>query len=155
MKFYATLVLMCAVAWPAMTTAADEPLSFAAPHLQLRYEHLLEELRCLVCQNQTLADSHAELAQDLRSEVHRMLDEGLSNDAILEFMVQRYGDFVLYRPPLKVSTWLLWLGPLIAFAAALVAIVRHARKRQRPAQELDATERERLDRLLADHQRES
>ena len=111
--------------------AADIPHDLATPELQKRYQVLLEELRCLVCQNQSLADSHAELAQDLRDEVHRMLQEGLSDDEIHGFMVARYGDFVLYKPPMKTSTILLWFGPFALIALALFILWRHLTKQQR------------------------
>ena len=81
---------------PMFCLAADTPHELPTPELQQRYQVLLEELRCLVCQNQSLADSHAELAQDLRNEVHRMLKEELTDEEIRAFMVERYGDFVLY-----------------------------------------------------------
>lgn len=90
------------------------------------------ELRCLVCQNQTLADSNAELAVDLRKQIYEQLKAGAGDAQIKEFMVRRYGDFVLYRPPVKVSTALLWFGPLLLLLAGAVFAVRFAR-RQRPA----------------------
>ncbi|MCV2361286.1 cytochrome c-type biogenesis protein CcmH [Paucibacter sp. TC2R-5] len=80
---------------------------------QARIQHLSEILRCVVCQNQTLADSQAELAQDIKRELQAQVLAGSSDEAVLAFMVQRYGDFVLYRPPLKPSTWALWFGPLL------------------------------------------
>ena len=91
--------------------AADTPLSFPDAQQQTRYERLLSELRCLVCQNQSLADSHADLAQDLRNEVFRLIGSGQTDREILAFLVSRYGDFVLYKPPVKGTTWLLWFGP--------------------------------------------
>ena len=92
---------------------------------------LASELRCLVCQNQTLADSHADLAVDLREQLRTMVKRGDSDEQIMAYMTARYGDFVLYRPPVKASTWLLWFGPgalLLGGLAVLVAIIR---KRQR------------------------
>ena len=99
--------------------AATPPLEFTDPVLQQRYQSLLAELRCLVCQNQSLLDSNADLAGDLRVEVHRLLHEKVSDAAILEFMAARYGDFVLYRPPLKATTWTLWAAPFVMLAVAL------------------------------------
>ena len=93
--------------------AADLPLTFTDAPRQARYEQLLNELRCLVCQNQSLADSHADLAQDLRNEVFRMIGAGQTNAEIIVYLVKRYGDFVLYKPPMKDTTWLLWFGPLL------------------------------------------
>lgn len=94
-----------------------------------RYKVLIYELRCLVCQNQNLADSNAELAGDLRREVHRLLLEGKSSQDVIDFMVARYGDFVLYRPPLKAKTVLLWGGPFVLALGALVLLLMNLRRR--------------------------
>ncbi len=101
----------------AQMTATREPLVFMNQQQQDRFDDLTQELRCLVCQNQNLADSDAPLAHDLRREVHEMLLAGQSNEQIKLFLVQRYGDFVLYRPPVQTNTYLLWLGPLILLLA--------------------------------------
>jgi cytochrome c-type biogenesis protein CcmH len=94
------------------------------PALQQRYERLTHELRCLVCQNETIADSNATLAADLRREVRQMMEAGKSDVEIRTFLTERYGDFVLYRPPVTPRTWLLWAAPaLLLLAGALVAIV--------------------------------
>ena len=115
-----------------------------------RMLRLSEKLRCLVCQNQSLADSPAELAVDLRRQVQEQIKAGRSDDQILDFMVQRYGDFVLYEPPFKASTVLLWLGPFVLLAAAaatLVAILR--RRRNAPEEPALGREEQRLvDRVL-------
>ncbi|NCF26966.1 MAG: cytochrome c-type biogenesis protein CcmH [Gammaproteobacteria bacterium] len=116
-----------------------------------RYKILIYELRCLVCQNQNLADSNAELASDLRREVHRMILEGMNNDQIVEFMVARYGDFVLYRPPLKAKTVLLWTGPFVLGIGGVVLLLLQLRRRrtQRAAPiPLSDDERASLDALL-------
>lgn len=97
----------------ATSLAIDTEEPFDDPSLQARYDQLIEEFRCLVCQNQAIADSNATLAADLRREIHRMLSEGMSDAEITKFLVERYGDFVLYRPPVKPSTWLLWAAPLL------------------------------------------
>lgn len=128
--------------------AADVPLGFDEPALQARFEALLAELRCLVCQNQSLADSHADLAQDLRNEVHRLLDAGASDAAVRAFMVERYGDFVLYSPPLRATTVLLWAAPALFALIAAIVIVRLARRRGAPPPALSPAERTRLDALL-------
>jgi cytochrome c-type biogenesis protein CcmH len=105
----------------------------AAPADEARVRQLEERLRCLVCQNQTLADSSADLASDLRKQVRDQVAAGRSDDEILEYMVQRYGDFVLYRPPFKASTALLWIGPFVLLAGAgLVLVFTLRRRRQRP-----------------------
>lgn len=114
-------LLTCAVVLLGFATrvsAADTPFVFADPAQGTRYERLLAELRCLVCQNQSLADSNADLAQDLRNEIHRMLNAGENDQAIIAFLVARYGDFVLYRPPLQRTTSLLWFGPLLLLGIA-------------------------------------
>ncbi|MEF8722078.1 MAG: cytochrome c-type biogenesis protein [Candidatus Accumulibacter delftensis] len=91
------------------------------------------ELRCLVCQNESLAGSHAELANDLRREIRTLIDAGKSDDEIMEFMVSRYGDFVRYRPPLKGTTLLLWFGPGVLFVLGFAALLRYLRRRDRAA----------------------
>ena len=104
--------------------AADTPFDFDDALKQQQYESIIEEVRCLVCQNQSLADSSADLAQDLRQEIYEMVNAGKTDDEILAFLVARYGDFVLYRPQLKASTWLLWFGPFIFLLVSVVFIVR-------------------------------
>ncbi|WP_373990384.1 cytochrome c-type biogenesis protein CcmH [Duganella sp. BuS-21] len=99
----------------------------ASEDLDKRAAALEEELRCLVCQNQTIADSHAGLASDLRREVREQLAQGKSEQEVLDFMVQRYGDFVLYRPPVKSSTWLLWFGPFLLVAAGALLLISRLR----------------------------
>jgi cytochrome c-type biogenesis protein CcmH len=99
----------------AQTVSAEiEVYDFKDPVLEKRYQSLTEELRCLVCQNQNIADSHAELAQDLRRKVFELLNRGQSDTEIVDYMTDRYGDFVLYRPPFNFKTMILWLGPLLA-----------------------------------------
>ena len=121
-----------------------------------RYQQLIYELRCLVCQNQNLADSNAELAGDLRREVHRLILEGKSDQDVIDFMVARYGDFVLYRPPLKAKTVLLWSGPFVLGIGALVLLLVQLRRRR--AEDAGATplsdeERARLRELLKQEER--
>ena len=113
------------------TTLAKEPLVFKDDAQEARYNQLALELRCLVCQNQNLADSDAPLAQDLRKEMFDMLQAGQSNDEIKSFLVDRYGDFVLYRPPLKGNTMALWLMPGILFVGGGLVLVFIVRKRAR------------------------
>ena len=116
---------------------------------------LAAELRCLVCQNQTIADSNAPLAEDLRNRVREKMRQGSSDSQIIDFMVERYGDFVLYRPPVKATTLLLWFGPLLLLAAGFVVLVRRV-LRWRPAQDLEinASERKRAAELLAGNEAE-
>ncbi len=110
-------------------SSATEAALAADPVAEKRLQALSEELRCLVCQNQNIADSNAELAQDLRREIRTMIRDGKSDKEIIDFMVVRYGDFVLYRPPLKGATLLLWGGPLLLLALGLFALVRYQRRR--------------------------
>lgn len=101
---------------------------FDTPEQEKIFHKLSGELRCLVCQNQSISDSNAGLAKDLRTEIHGMLLEGKSEDEIISFMVERYGDYVLYRPPFKPLTWLLWLGPLAAFVIGMFYVKRFIRE---------------------------
>ena len=113
-KFFIVIfLLIISFTAVAQKTGVQEPLVFASQQQQERFNKLTEELRCLVCQNQNLADSDAPLAHDLRREVHEMVLAGRTNQQIKEFLVTRYGDFVLYRPPVQKNTYLLWLAPLV------------------------------------------
>jgi cytochrome c-type biogenesis protein CcmH len=110
---------------------AKEPLIFMNPEQEVRYNELTLELRCLVCQNQNLADSDAPLAQDLRKEIYDMMKAGQSNEEIKTFLVDRYGDFVLYKPPLKGNTLALWLAPAVLLLGGGLVVVLTVRKRTR------------------------
>jgi len=112
----------------ATLAVAQQPVD---PALRERLKKLEEELRCLVCQNQTLADSNAPLAEDLRREVRELAAQGKNDEQIKEFLVQRYGDFVLYKPPVKETTWLLWFGPFILLAGGLATWYLVLRRRRR------------------------
>jgi cytochrome c-type biogenesis protein CcmH len=128
---------------------------FDDPAKEARYKALIKELRCLVCQNQNLADSNAELAQDLRQQTYDMIQRGETDAQIIEYMVARYGDFVLYRPPLKPETSILWLGPFVLMAIGLTAVVVIMRRqRRKAAPEVSEAERDRVRALLDDEQRE-
>jgi cytochrome c-type biogenesis protein CcmH len=108
-----------------------------------------KEVRCLVCQNETLADSRADLALDLRREIREQMKAGKSDEQIVAFLTERYGDFVLYRPPLKPSTYPLWFGPFVLLAVGLVALYRSLKyRRTSPDEPLSAKERRRIQRLL-------
>ncbi|MGI9301979.1 MAG: cytochrome c-type biogenesis protein [Gammaproteobacteria bacterium] len=116
-----------------------------------RFRILLKELRCLVCQNQTLANSDAPLAKDFRKEVHVMMQQGRSDREIIDFMVERYGDFVLYRPPVRTSTYLLWFGPFALLIFGGFVLLRTVRARGKPAaRALSAADRERVRTALDD-----
>lgn len=132
--------------------AGVEVHKFEEPEQEQQYNRLIAELRCLVCQNQNLADSNAELAQDLRQEVYEMIQNGASDQEIVSFMVARYGDFVLYRPPFKSTTAFLWIGPFIIFGVGFVILLVFIRKRrQTVGVELDETEQARARQLLNDN----
>lgn len=126
--------------------------AFPAENLDKRVAALADELRCLVCQNQTLADSNAPLAVDLRNQIRERMREGASERDIIAFMVERYGDFVLYRPPWKATTLLLWLGPILLMLGGLAALYyRLARRRREEAKPaLSGAERARAAALLRD-----
>ena len=128
--------------------AADTPVKFDDPAKRERYETLLEELRCLVCQNQSLADSHADLAQDLRNEVYSMVVAGEDKQAVTDFMIARYGDFVLYKPPMKLTTLLLWFGPALLLVGAVIIVRRTTRARRSGATPLTAEQRAQARALL-------
>ena len=102
--------------------ANNNPITFNNKNLEQRYYSLIEEIRCLVCQNQSLADSDAPLAQDLRNEIYKMIHSKKSNNQITNYLVERYGDFVLYRPPLKKNTWFLGFGPFLFLAIAFFIV---------------------------------
>lgn len=122
--------------WIAGLAHGNEARPLAAdPVAEARLQALSAELRCLVCQNQSIADSNAELAQDLRNEVRKMIQSGKSDTEIVDFLVARYGDFVLYRPPVKGLTLLLWGGPLVLLAIGLFALIRYLRRRELQAEE--------------------
>jgi cytochrome c-type biogenesis protein CcmH len=115
-------------------SAGIEINTFDSPQQESDYNELVDELRCLVCQNQNLADSNAELAIDLRKEVHKMINEGSSKREILDFMVTRYGDFVLYKPPVQNNTAVLWIGPFVILGIGILTAFIFVR-RHRPTPE--------------------
>ncbi|MBI2319375.1 MAG: cytochrome c-type biogenesis protein CcmH [Betaproteobacteria bacterium] len=130
----AALALLAAV--PAAAFAKQAVPAAADPVLEKRLMTLAAGLRCLVCQNQSLADSQAELASDLRNEIREQMRRGASDQDVIDYLVARYGDFVLYRPPLKATTLLLWSGPAILFLLGVMLLVRTVlRRRSRAAEE--------------------
>jgi len=122
------------------------------PAVEARLKKLAVELRCLVCQNQTLADSNAPLAEDLRREVREMIVKNMSDQEIIEFLVSRYGDFVLYRPPVKTTTMLLWIGPFVLLFVGGVALVVALKRRGQKVQDVVVTDEEhrRVEQLLSE-----
>ena len=145
----AVALSMSALAAPAREAAprADDPV------VEARLVAIADELRCLVCQNESLASSHAELAEDLRREVRGLIREGKSDAEVKRFLVDRYGDFVLYRPEVKPLTWALWFGPFALLVLALVVLVRYLRQRREQVPRvitLSETDRARAEQLLKD-----
>jgi cytochrome c-type biogenesis protein CcmH len=142
-----------ALLWSAPLAWSGEARPLADdPAAEARLKHLAVELRCLVCQNQTLADSNAPLAEDLRREVREMIAKNMSDQEIIEFLVSRYGDFVLYRPPLKATTTLLWVGPFVLMIVGATALVISLRRRASKVVDVPVTEDEhrRVEQLLAE-----
>ena len=131
------LLLALALAWAGNALAIDTERAFEDPVLQQRYESINRELRCLVCQNQTIADSNATLAADLRREVREMIAAGKTDDEIREFMIERYGDFVLYRPRMTATNFLLWAAPVLLLLGGAFAVVRVVRRRAAEADDND------------------
>lgn len=135
---------------------AKEAAPVGDPAVEARLQKITEELRCLTCMGQSIADSHSGFSDDMRREIREMIAQGKSDKQIMEFMVQRYGDFVLYRPPVKTSTWLLWFGPFLLFAAALGVLIAKLRKRSRnEARPLTEAEHAQAARLLQESEGKS
>ncbi|WP_020561429.1 cytochrome c-type biogenesis protein [Methylosarcina fibrata] len=127
---------------------------FSNPEQREAYESLIKELRCLVCQNQTIADSNADLASDLRRQVYEMVQQGKSREDIVRFMTERYGDFVLYKPPFKFKTGLLWLGPAAFLLIGLISVFIFVRRKKNEAGvNLSAEQQEKIRQLLKEGDR--
>lgn len=142
------LILLCGLAVP---TLADEARPSADdPVLEERVMNLSRELRCLVCQNETLADSRADLAVDLRNQIREQMKAGKTDQEIITYLTARYGDFVLYRPPVRPTTYLLWFGPFVVLLAGLVLLFKYVKHRRDliPEQPLSAEEHRRAESLL-------
>ena len=149
-KLIFSLLLCCFFS----TTVAEDILTFSKPEYKQRYEQLLEELRCLVCQNQNLADSNAGLATDLKEEVYSMVETGKDNTEIKHFLTLRYGDFILYKPPFNWRTVFLWIGPFILLLATFIFLFIHIKQRQSNIKQdanLNNNEKAELDALLKKH----
>ena len=128
--FILLLTLIMSASVLAQVPPTPEPLVFETPQQEERFNKLTLELRCTVCQNQALSDSDATLAHDLRRKVHEMLLAGKTNDEIKQYMVDRYGDFVLYRPPVQQNTYLLWLAPLVMLLIGALILRSNIKKRK-------------------------
>jgi cytochrome c-type biogenesis protein CcmH len=127
---------------------ADDPV------LEQRLIKLSEDLRCLVCQNESLAGSRADLAQDLRREIREQMRAGKNDEQVIEYLTQRYGDFVLYKPPVKPLTWVLWFGPFLLLGGAVVGLVAYLKRRGTQVDDsLSEEERKRVAALLGDEEK--
>ena len=149
--------LALCLTWGSMAALAKEaPPTAQDPVVEARMVQISEELRCLVCQNESLASSHAELAGDLREEVRALVRQQKSDAEIKDYLVNRYGDFVLYRPAIKPMTWVLWFGPfaLLVLAAALLVMYLRQRQDRTPEPALSEAERQRAEQLLKDGESE-
>lgn len=144
------LAVLLTLSVSVFAAATLEAFKFTSAADEQHFKELIVELRCLVCQNQSLLDSDAELAHDLRVEVYDMLQAGQADTEIIDFLVARYGDFVLYSPPVKPSTYLLWFGPFVLLAVALVLLVFALRRQRHATDQKPITDRDRqqLDRIL-------
>ncbi len=140
MRWLSVIILLL----PCLAAAEEARPLADNPQVETRLKHLAVELRCLVCQNQTLADSDAPLAEDLRREIREMIAKDMSDQDIIDFLVARYGDFVLYRPPLKATTALLWLGPFLLLIAGATTLVFVLRRRQKKLADVALSEEEHI-----------
>jgi len=144
------LLLLCLVAPFTSAQVRRERPVIDDPALERRLQKLSQELRCLVCQNETLADSRADLAEDLRDEIREQMKAGKSDKEIIAFLTQRYGQFILYRPQVTPTTYLLWFGPFVLLLAGLAVLFRYIKQRRDliPEQPLTAEERRRAEEML-------
>lgn len=149
-RIFASLLLFVSMMMPTFASAKEAALMADDPVLEERVMELAYELRCLVCQNQSLGDSHSDFAIDLRNEMREQMDQGKNDDQVIEFMVERYGDFIRFRPPVKSTTFLLWFGPLILLliGAAVLFVNLKLRKRTVKTTPLSDEERKRAEALL-------
>lgn len=140
--------LLLLLATPLAAIPVGAPLEFDTPAQEEQYQTLIRELRCTVCQNQSLVDSNADLARDLRRNIYQMIQEGQEQEEITAYMVSRYGDFVLYRPPVQANTYLLWFGPFLFLLVGVLVLVAVVGRQRRAADAgLTPEERARLDEL--------
>ena len=146
---FALVLVMQLAAVPAHANEAA-PLA-DDPVVEARLLVIAEEVRCLVCQNESLAGSRAELAQDLRREIRSLIKQGKTDKEVMDFLVSRYGDYVRYRPPVKPSTWLLWGGPFVLLAAGLAALVLFVRRRRMTSTPLSPEEQREAAALLGEN----
>lgn len=149
-KLQLLLILAMSLSGMQLSAAPVETFQFDSPETEKVFHKLSEELRCLVCQNQNIAESNADLAKDLRLEIYTMLSDGKSEDEIVDFMVGRYGDYVLYRPPFKPMTWLLWFAPVIVFIIGVFFVLRYMKSQKANVQAVALTDEE-IERIKSLH----
>lgn len=159
LHFLSAPLLLAALGLPLAATAQggptappSEPMTFETEEQEVRYQRLIRELRCTVCQNQNLIESNAPLANDLRRQIALMVNDGADTNEIIDYMVARYGDFVLFRPPMKGTTYLLWFGPgaMLVIGLGILGTILWRRRSQVGSIPLSADEEERLRRILAE-----
>lgn len=151
-SIYLHYFIVCLLCFLSSPLFAVDVYQLPNPEQQKAYETLTQELRCLVCQNQNIADSNAELAGDLRRQVYEMLQQGKSKDDIIQFMTDRYGDFVMYNPPFKAKTGLLWLGPVVFLMTGFVMLVIFLRRKKKVEMvAFDKSKQEKIRRLLSEN----
>lgn len=157
MKMRLCLLIVLMLVTPGLVAKEAEPMA-EDPEMEKVVNEISAELRCLVCQNQTIADSNAPLAVDLKNQVREMVKEGQDQKDIVDYMVQRYGDFVRYRPPVNTATILLWVGPFLLLATGLIVLIINLRKRATLVPDdspLTSEESEKLKHLLHENKSES
>jgi cytochrome c-type biogenesis protein CcmH len=145
-----TVLILAVMVSVAGIIVAKEAQSAEDPQIEQRMRALTQQLRCLVCQNETLADSQADLAEDLRKQIREQMKAGKSDQEIIAFLTQRYGDFVLYNPPVKATTYLLWFGPFVLLLGGTAFLFRFIKRRREliPDRPLTADERRRAEEIL-------
>jgi cytochrome c-type biogenesis protein CcmH len=149
MKALWIVLLACLASLAGMAAHANEAKPLAEdPVVEQRMLAITEEVRCLVCQNESLAASRSDLAMDLRREIRGLIKQGKTDAEIMDFLVSRYGDFVRYRPPVKPSTWLLWAGPFVAMVLGLAGLIVFLRRRQPAPAALSEEEQRKANALL-------
>ncbi len=148
----ATMFIAPTALFAGPTAPTMEPLTFDTPEQEARYQNLIRELRCTVCQNQNLIESNAPLAVDLRRQISLMVKDGAENKEVVDYMVARYGDFVLFRPPMNRTTYLLWFGPgaLLLISLSALGLILYRRRSQLGPAPLSEDEQQRLRRLLGE-----
>src|SRR6266699_3927615 len=144
------IALICISICFAVVVIAKDAQPNEDPQIEQRMKNLTEQLRCLVCQNETLADSRADLAEDLRKQIREQMKAGKTDKEIIAYLTERYGDFVLYKPPVKATTYLLWFGPFVLLILGTVVLFRFLKRRREMIQEqpLTADERKRAEEIL-------